>query len=125
MSLTPELAHAIHARICYYRDLGVYDLYRRGEASALSVIVETGAAAVTNLEPEPPIPSRKAPPSPYTPVVAPESVPPTDRAATLKRIQDELVGCTRCPLAFQGRHTIVFGDGNPEARLMFIGEGPG
>ena len=32
--------------------------------------------------------------------------------------------CTRCPLV-QGRHHIVFGEGNPDAKLMFIGEGPG
>ena len=30
-----------------------------------------------------------------------------------------------CPLATQGRNTVVFGEGNPDARLMFIGEGPG
>ncbi|MGC7879734.1 uracil-DNA glycosylase family protein, partial [Desulforudis sp. 1190] len=33
-------------------------------------------------------------------------------------------GCRKCPLS-QGRTNIVFGEGNPAARLMFIGEGPG
>jgi uracil-DNA glycosylase family 4 len=33
--------------------------------------------------------------------------------------------CTACPLASLGRKTIVFGDGNANAKLMFIGEGPG
>jgi uracil-DNA glycosylase family 4 len=33
--------------------------------------------------------------------------------------------CTRCPLGTQGRTQVVFGEGNPDARLMFIGEGPG
>ena len=32
--------------------------------------------------------------------------------------------CTRCGLA-KGRQTVVYGEGNPEAELMFIGEGPG
>jgi DNA polymerase len=36
----------------------------------------------------------------------------------------ELGECTRCPLC-EGRNQIVFGDGNPDAALMFIGEGPG
>jgi len=36
----------------------------------------------------------------------------------------ELGACTRCPLS-EGRNQIVFGDGNPDAALMFIGEGPG
>ena len=33
--------------------------------------------------------------------------------------------CTRCPLGSLGRQKVVFGDGNPEAKLMFVGEGPG
>jgi len=32
--------------------------------------------------------------------------------------------CRRCPLA-DGRRTVVFGEGNPRALLMFVGEGPG
>ena len=52
-------------------------------------------------------------------------VPPAGRAAALQVIQEEIGDCTRCPLAYAGRHKIVFGDGAPTARLMFIGEGPG
>ncbi len=48
-----------------------------------------------------------------------------DRAAALKAIQDEIGDCTRCPLAYAGRRKIVFADGDPSARLMFVGEGPG
>ena len=33
--------------------------------------------------------------------------------------------CLRCPLGMQGRKTIVFGEGNPDANLIFVGEGPG
>jgi len=39
-------------------------------------------------------------------------------------IRTDLGDCTRCKL-HQGRTNIVFGVGNPEARLMFVGEGPG
>jgi uracil-DNA glycosylase len=53
------------------------------------------------------------------------SVPAGERAAALKAIQEEIGDCTRCPLAYAGRHKIVFADGAPTARLMFIGEGPG
>jgi DNA polymerase len=52
-------------------------------------------------------------------------VPVADRATALRAIQEEIGDCTRCPLAYAGRHKIVFGDGSPAARLMFIGEGPG
>ena len=37
MSLTPELAQAIHTRIRYYRDLGIHDFYRRAEPEAPAV----------------------------------------------------------------------------------------
>jgi uracil-DNA glycosylase len=33
--------------------------------------------------------------------------------------------CQKCPLAKQGRKQVVFGDGNTQATLMFVGEGPG
>jgi len=52
-------------------------------------------------------------------------VPIADRPAALRAIQEEIGDCTRCPLAYAGRHKIVFADGSPTARLMFIGEGPG
>jgi len=42
----------------------------------------------------------------------------------LEAIREELGECTRCPL-HKGRLNIVFGEGNPHARLMFVGEGPG
>ena len=43
---------------------------------------------------------------------------------TLDEVEAYLGDCTRCDLC-QGRQSIVFGDGNPDADLMFIGEGPG
>ena len=43
---------------------------------------------------------------------------------TLGRIQADLGDCQRCGLA-SGRTHIVFGEGNPQARLVFVGEGPG
>ena len=43
---------------------------------------------------------------------------------TLESIRADLGDCHRCKLA-QGRYRIVFGDGNPKSKLMFIGEGPG
>jgi len=46
------------------------------------------------------------------------------KVQTLEDVRLELGECTRCPLC-EGRNQIVFGDGNPDAALMFIGEGPG
>ncbi len=45
-------------------------------------------------------------------------------AAALRRLDAAIQGCTRCKLS-RGRTTIVFGSGDPGARLMLIGEGPG
>ena len=33
--------------------------------------------------------------------------------------------CLQCPLGFLGRTNVVFGEGNPDADLLFIGEAPG
>ncbi|BBO81756.1 hypothetical protein DSCO28_23220 [Desulfosarcina ovata subsp. sediminis] len=43
---------------------------------------------------------------------------------TLDAIRADLGECTRCPLS-RGRSHIVFGEGDPRARLVFVGEGPG
>lgn len=66
-------------------------------------------------------------PQPLTPPVdfPAAALAPADRAAALARVRAEIGDCTRCPLAFAGRHTIVFGDGDPNARILFVGEGPG
>jgi DNA polymerase len=42
----------------------------------------------------------------------------------LREQERALQGCRRCTLC-EGRHTIVFGSGNPRAELVVIGEGPG
>jgi DNA polymerase len=50
--------------------------------------------------------------------------PDADPADRLHRIREEIGDCTRCRL-HEARTHIVFGVGNPRARLMFVGEGPG
>ena len=47
-----------------------------------------------------------------------------ERAAALRAHAEEAASCTRCALA-QGRTQVVFGSGNPNADLMFVGEAPG
>ena len=43
----------------------------------------------------------------------------------LEVLAEEASACTKCKLATAGRTQVVFGMGNPEADLMFVGEGPG
>ena len=53
--------------------------------------------------------------------VAPEA---PDASSALTKIKEDLGDCRRCGLC-EKRTNIVFGVGSPDARLMFIGEGPG
>jgi DNA polymerase len=56
-----------------------------------------------------------------TAVAAPQAASRRERLVELYR---ELSDCTKCPLA-EGRNTVVFGTGNADADLMFVGEAPG
>src|SRR5258708_4373490 len=51
--------------------------------------------------------------------------PGVREAETLAALSDHIGDCQRCKLAHLGRTTVVFGVGNPNAALMFVGEGPG
>src|SRR6201996_5505127 len=110
MPLDPQQQQAISAHMQYLRDLGIYDFYRRDTQLAITAAPE-----------ELPIPVRK--PVPVQPPVGSFVAPPS-RAEALRAIQFEIGDCTRCALS-AGRNKIVFADGDPNARLMFVGEGPG
>jgi DNA polymerase len=60
------------------------------------------------------------------PAAAPSLFESIERIAddSLPRIREDIGDCTRCKL-HKGRTKIVFGTGNPNANLMFVGEGPG
>jgi len=48
-----------------------------------------------------------------------------ERREELKRVWAQARTCTRCPQLAETRHTVVFGAGNADADLMFVGEAPG
>lgn len=64
---------------------------------------------------------RTAPAAQTMPIELPGLAPAND---TLAQISADIGDCTRCRLC-KGRNKIVFGDGNPESKLVFVGEGPG
>jgi uracil-DNA glycosylase family 4 len=68
----------------------------------------------------------KAPDVAAGPVHAPLTgdVPVEIPSGTLATVREELGDCTRCKL-HGGRKNIVFGQGNPNAAIVFVGEGPG
>jgi len=98
----------------YYADLGV-EGFSRDRAWRARASAAARAAAVT---PDPG--AEPAPPSP-----APHLTPlARSRVEALATVRTDLGECTRCKL-HKGRIKLVFGTGNAEARLMFVGEGPG
>jgi DNA polymerase len=147
-SLDHETREALVARVRFYRDLGLTEFYRRHVDPALlstetvpaqgqepDIAANSGAPSIPLLsagwaedrqlsqpsQEDSTIPSRKPISSP--PQVA-AVTPSADRAAALQLIREDIGDCTRCAL-HKGRNKIVFGDGSPNARLMFVGEGPG
>ena len=65
-------------------------------------------------------------PAPISPSPSPSTSIPMGKLpiVSLDDVRARMGECTLCKL-HKGRHTIVFGVGNPKARLMFVGEAPG
>jgi uracil-DNA glycosylase len=100
-TLDPEMKRSVADRVRYYRELGIHDFFRRevppGEDDNDVTTITAGC----------------------------EDSIAMDRPAALRAIRDEIGDCVRCPLHKQGRKQIVFGVGNPNAEIMFVGEAPG
>jgi len=87
----------------YYRDLGV-----------AGVTTDPAWRSRTSLSTQP-----------STAVSTPSSTELSTPLSTLEDIRADIGECTRCKLHTLGRQMIVFGSGNPNADLMFVGEAPG
>ena len=136
-TLHPEQRQQLATLLAYCREMGGVDFYRsKQDAEAITAVTsilppEFKTPPNAALEPVLSEPSSSMPRNPNLQSLPPlidfssPSIPSQDRAAALRAIQEEIGDCTRCPLAFEGRHKIVFGDGDPNAELLFVGEGPG
>jgi DNA polymerase len=120
MSLDPALRRAITDRVRYYNDLGIYDFYRRPVAPEIAEEVTDRVARA----PSPALRVVESQPAQEESLPRPKSAV-TDHTTALRLIREDIGDCTRCRLHKQGRKQIVFGVGNPDADLMFIGEAPG
>jgi uracil-DNA glycosylase family 4 len=149
------LQKKISQRLNFYDDLGVRLFYKDRGVSGSRMLpappTESFAAGVSqqisyeeaalpksNRKPESPAPApaqlapRGAPPQTVRiPGVLPVPAGPSlfeafDKVPddNLLKIRTDLGECTRCKL-HKTRNKIVFGDGNPKAQLVFVGEGPG
>jgi uracil-DNA glycosylase len=147
--LDAVMQQALSARMRFYREMGLGELYRRpvdpGLAASLAARDVEPVLPLTMPDPEPELAAPVVDSAPVLPgfsaiisedkaipvrktfAAQPEIAPavaPADRAAALQAIRDDIGDCTRCAL-HKGRNKIVFADGSAEARLLFVGEGPG
>ena len=99
----------IREHLKYYRDLGVLgvttDPRWRVRAADLSAVAEAGMESEAKEEAKVGV--------------------QTDSATALGALRAHIGDCTRCKLHTLGRTQVVFGSGNPNADLMFVGEAPG
>lgn len=125
-SLAEELADALDVARAHLREWleeGVEGIERAAGPRPTSAPPAPGAArgAPTGVSASP-ARHRPAPPPQQAALLADASSFAT--GATLDEVRSVLGDCARCRLA-DGRTQIVFGDGNPDADLLFVGEGPG
>ncbi len=80
-----------------------------------------GTAAATSKAPAP------APVGIVTPVpeAPPIEISGSTKEEQLRHLAERASVCVKCPHLAARRHTVVFGVGNPDAKLMFVGEAPG
>jgi uracil-DNA glycosylase len=148
-----RLRQDVAAWLEFYRELGIEEFYPRPPASVPKLETRDSRPETSRLGTETPesrspkveVGPRLPIPEPRLPALESQPVIPDLRAATLppqalnlfeapparrveqetlEQIREDLGDCHRCRLA-AGRKTIVFGQGNPHAELVFVGEGPG
>ena len=98
-------------------------------AEALRAPAHGVPALAGNVSEKPLEPSPRLKPELHTNDVAPpQSAPALSGEAKLQAFADlraRVMGCVKCPNLVSSRKNVVFGVGNPEAELMFVGEAPG
>ncbi len=137
-----ELIQQAREHLLYFRDLGLTNIGEETtpERMALSAIgseEQAPAVLAPMVEPNNPEPKILTPPiqpeiimkKEPVPAVAPlfvadDAAEPLIVTETLEDIRRDLGDCKRCKL-WSTRTNIVFGEGNPNAELMFVGEAPG
>jgi len=141
---TPDnLRKKLEERLRYHEDLGIHLFYgdRRGGPVSSAATLSSNPVSTSLVSEEEIFLRKPAQPTKPEKSAAPASssftgsiLPPTGvslftsvdkvKDDSLLKIREDIGECTRCKL-HKGRNRIVFGDGNPKARLVFIGEGPG
>lgn len=115
--VAPDTLNALAAPVPHGR--------RREEAEPIAQ--SRPAAPVPRLAPAP-APARSAAPMPAAapPALIPStSIPPADKPAAFAELRARALACVKCPHLVTTRKNVVFGVGDINAQLMFVGEAPG
>jgi uracil-DNA glycosylase family 4 len=117
-------------RLAFYQDIGIDLFYRDRFPQQTASTAEEITLPKPAQKPQPMKPIGATPPTPKLNVL-PRSADVSlfdsiNKIAddALPKILADIGDCTRCKL-HRGRNKLVFGDGNPNAQLVFVGEGPG
>lgn len=127
--MSARVSPALAELLGYLGDIGYRELYLpRGAVAAAAA--ERDAPRPPTAAADPPRTAPKKTPAltagrgAAAPGLLDSLAQPPPKWASLGECDAEAQQCTRCRLA-EGRRTVVFGVGDPDADLMFIGEGPG
>jgi uracil-DNA glycosylase family 4 len=105
-----ELISQVREHLIYYSELGITHIGETDRADPAAIMMKEDEETISE-------------PSLFGDVSAP-SLEVKHADETLEEIRQELGDCRRCKL-WSTRTKLVFGEGNPKAELMFVGEGPG
>ena len=118
-----ELITDVREYAAYLDEMGVAFLEPAGQVQGSRFKVQSSKPEpdeVLTPNPQPPTPS----PTLFGDIAPDNTLKPSDE--TLEDIRRDIgTDCARCPLCTQGRRQVVNSVGNPQARLMFVGEAPG
>jgi DNA polymerase len=123
----PEaLKEKLAERLTFYQDIGIQLFYRDRYPRQVAGVAEeiTLPKTVQKTPPIKPVVATRPAPFPAASGVSLFEAINKIPDDTLLKVHSDLGDCTRCKL-HRGRTKLVFGDGNPKAELVFVGEGPG
>lgn len=152
---TLAIAREIEDQLRFYREIGVEDIGHSAHATEFAPTANSELVSPSVASPDVPAPSRPVPGTPQVryeecasretsrmeeaglfgeiigtskPASSRQSrvtMPVTEsRDPSLEAIREDIGDCRRCKLC-EHRTNIVFGEGSPQAKLVFVGEGPG
>ncbi len=144
-----SIARQLEEQLMFYREIGITDIGGAGNAAKLAAVADSRAEAVQDrlsaaedgqssatapLKDETAMPKKKPQTDQEglfgdifvdTPTAAHAALPVIEaQDVSLEAIREDIGECVRCKL-HEHRNKIVFGEGDPKAKIVFIGEGPG